>query len=198
MEDDIATPFDPIDHPLVEYCCRIVVLFFGSTYKVKLRFDWFYPYRSDDQVTFIQLHCLLIIKKTKTDSRLNSMLLITYCLPNITRQPKQAMTLTQTFISFNSNHLVLHQSLSFLAFLCTRTLTLVVNDSYILSIHLYNPVSLPQFHCGLPRMLFYSLTPLYYACCISLRSAHDTTPGGLLSSCGCPLSVTLTTSIGIW
>lgn len=31
-------------------------------------------------------------KKTKTDFRSNSMLLITYCMPNITRRPKQAMT----------------------------------------------------------------------------------------------------------
>ena len=74
MEDDIATPFDPIDHPLVEYFCRIVVLFSGSTYKVKLRFEWFYPYRSDDQVTFIQLHCLPIIKtnKDKLSTELNT------------------------------------------------------------------------------------------------------------------------------
>ena len=44
------------------------------------------------------------------------MLLITYRMPNITRGPKRAMTLTQTFLPCNPNHLVVDQSLSFLTF----------------------------------------------------------------------------------
>ena len=45
----------------------------------------------------------------------------------------------------------------------------------ILSVHLRIPVSLPQFHYGRPRMLLYSVTPLHYACCISLYGSprHD-------------------------
>ena len=48
-----------------------------------------------------------VIKKTKTDFRLNSALLITYRMPNITGGPKRAITLTQTFLPFNPNNLVL-------------------------------------------------------------------------------------------
>ena len=62
------------------------------------------------------MHCLPIINNTKTGFRLNSMLLTTYRMPNIRRGPKRAVTLTQTFLPFNPNHLVLDQSLSFLAF----------------------------------------------------------------------------------
>jgi hypothetical protein len=49
-----------------------------------------------------------LFKETKIDFELNSMLLITYPMPNIMRGPKQAMTLTIT-IHINTN-------LSFLAF----------------------------------------------------------------------------------
>ena len=83
---------------------------------MKLYVKWFHPYWSDHQVTFIQLHCLPIIEKTKTEFRLNSMLLITYRMSNITRGPKPAMTLTRTFLPFNPNHLVLDQFLSFSCF----------------------------------------------------------------------------------
>ena len=39
----------------------------------------------------------------------------------------------------------------------------------------------------------------HYACCISVHlSVQDTTPEGVLSSCGCSPTLTLTTSIGTW
>ena len=65
MEDDTATPFAPTDHLLIECFCCMVVLFFSSTYQVMLYFTWFHPYRSDHQVTFIQLHSLPVMKKNK-------------------------------------------------------------------------------------------------------------------------------------
>ena len=64
-------------------------------------------------------------QKNKDSDRLNSMLLITYRMPNITRGPKRAMTLTQTFLLFTPNHTVLDQSLYFLAF----PLYLIVDSS---------------------------------------------------------------------
>ena len=39
----------------------------------------------------------------------------------------------------------------------------------------------------------------HFVCCISgYRSVQDTTPEGVFSSCGSSLTLTLTTSIGIW
>ena len=64
--------------------------------------------------------------------------------------------------------------------------------------------SLPSFHCalwsafGLLRKFLHSLTLPHYTFRISLRSVQDTTPEGVLSSCGRPLTLTLNTSIGIW
>ena len=83
---------------------------------------WLHPHRSSHQVTCIQLHYLSIIKNTKTQFRLNSMLLITYRLPNLTRQLKQAWNwksesiLTQIFLSFKPDYIVLNRSLSFRTF----------------------------------------------------------------------------------
>ena len=75
-----------------------------NTYKVKLRFKWYLS------------NCIAFLssKKTNTDFWLNSMLPITYRMPNITRGPERAMLLTQTFLPFNPNQLVLDQSLPFL------------------------------------------------------------------------------------
>ena len=44
----------------------------------------------------------------------------------------------------------------------------------------------------------HSLTPPDYTFRISLCSVQDTTPNGVLSQCGCCLTLTLITSIGIW
>ena len=57
------------------------------------------------------------------------------------------------------------------------------------------PVSLPPFHCALwSAFVFARLCSCsHYAYRISLRSVKDTTPEGILSSCGCSLTVTLTT-----
>ena len=43
-----------------------------------------------------------------------------------------------------------------------------------------------------------SFTPPHYAYRISLRSVQGKTEEGILSSCGCCLTLTRTTSIGIW
>jgi hypothetical protein len=59
---------------------------------------------------------VLSLKKTKTDFGQKSVLLMTYRMSNITRGPKRAMALTQIFLPFIPNQLVLDQSLSFLAF----------------------------------------------------------------------------------
>ena len=75
------------------------------------------------------MHCLPLIKKTKRDFRLNSMLRITYRLPNITRRPKRAMTLTQTFCLSIPTILLSTTPFIFSLLLCTRTLTLIVVDS---------------------------------------------------------------------
>ena len=70
--------------------------------------------------------------------------------------------------------------------------------------HLYISASSPQFHWALwsafslLRKFLHSLTPPHHACCIPLRSVQDTTPCGVLPSCGCSLTLSLTTSIGIW
>ena len=63
--------------------------------------------------------------------------------------------------------------------------------------------SLPWFHCafwsafGLLRKFLHSVTPPHYACCIPLCSVQDTTPEGVLCSCGCSLTLALTTSTGV-
>ena len=49
MEANTAAPFTQIDHPLVRCCWCIVVLSFGSTYKVKLHFKW----HLSDCITFL-------------------------------------------------------------------------------------------------------------------------------------------------
>ena len=65
------------------------------------------------------------------------------------------------------------------------------------------PVHLPPwFHCALRSASFekflHSLTLPHYHYCISLCSAQNTTPEGILSLCWCSLILTLTTSMGIW
>ena len=51
---------------------------------------------------------------------------------------------------------------------------------------------------SLCREFLHSLIPPYSHCCIALRSARNTIPEGVFSSCGCSLTLTLTTSRGIW
>ena len=88
--------------------------------------------------------------------------------------------------------------------LIERSVLSICDDSWVFC--LFICASLSLFHRSTARFgrpsgspyFLHSLTLPHYVFRISLRSVQDTTPEGVLSSCGCPLTLTLNTSIGIW
>ena len=67
-----------------------------------------------------------------------------------------------------------------------------------LSVHLSLDSTAPFGRASASVTFLHSLNPPHCACCTSLCSIQDITLEGFLSSCGCSLYLTLTTSIGIW